>query len=225
AQRFVESPLGAVPGGQRLYKTGDLARYLPDGNIEFLGRLDHQVKIRGFRIEVGEIETLLLQHPAIQEAVVLAREDQPGNPRLVAYLVPNTDPAPSVSDLRRHLQEKLPDYMLPAAVVMLAALPLTPNGKVDRQALPAPDSDRPDLAAAFAPPRTPTEALLVGIWEEALRLERIGIHDGFFELGGHSLLATQVVSRAREGLGCEIPLRWIFEAPTIATLAEKIAAE
>jgi amino acid adenylation domain-containing protein len=226
AEKFIPNPfspvLSEVEGdepGARLYKTGDLARYLPDGNIEFLGRIDHQVKIRGFRIELGEIEAVLGQHPNVQQVIVLAREDSPGNKRLVAYVVPHQHGAATVPELRSHLQAKLPDYMVPSAFVFLDSLPLTPNGKVDRRALPPPNQSRPELGRAFVAPRTPTEELLVGIWAEILKLEQVGIHDNFFELGGHSLLATQVVSRVRQAFQMELPLRNLFEKPTIAELA------
>ena len=220
AERFVPDPFGGMAGA-RLYRTGDLARYLPDGNIEFLGRRDHQVKIRGFRIELGEIEAALNQHAAVQEAVVVVREDQPGNRRLVAYLVPNAVPF-EVSDLRRFLHDKLPEYMLPSAFVVLDALPLTPNGKVDRRALPAPEQTRSSLADTYTAPRTPLEGILAGTWAEVLGLKQVGIHDNFFELGGHSLLATQIISRVRSAFQVELPLRTVFESPTIAGMAERL---
>ena len=208
--------------GARLYKTGDLARYLPDGNIEFLGRIDNQVKIRGFRIELGEIEFVLAQHPAIQQAVLIAREDAPDDTRLVAYLVATAGSNPSANDLRSFLQHKLPDYMVPSAFVFLDSLPLTPNGKLDRQALPAPDHSRPELDDAFVAPRNPVEAILANIWAEVLKLEKVGIRDNFFNLGGHSLLATQVISRMRNAFSIEVPLRQVFDAPTIAEMATLI---
>ena len=221
---FVDDPFSDEPGA-RLYRTGDLGRYLPDGNIEFLGRLDHQVKLRGFRIELGEIEAVLGQHLRLRTSVVAAREDAPGDKRLVAYVVPDQDPAPSASELRRFLQTKLPEYMVPSAFVTLEALPLTPNGKVDRRALPAPDPSGFRAENAYVEPRTPVEEQLAGIWEEVLGLERVGIHDDFFELGGHSLLATRVVSRVRGALWVELPLRYLFETPTVAGLAERIEAD
>ena len=223
AEKFIPDPFSAAPGA-RLYKTGDLARYRPDGNIEFLGRADHQVKIRGFRIELGEIEAALGQHPAVREAVVLAQEDAAGEKRLVSYVVADREPLPTTTDLRNFLKEKLPEYMVPAVFVLLDALPLMPNGKVDRRALPAPDRSRPDLDKAFVAPRTPTEELLAEIWAQLLDIERVGIHDNFFDLGGHSLLATQLVSRMREAFQVEIPLRRLFEVPTVAGLAESIEA-
>ncbi|MGA3164142.1 MAG: amino acid adenylation domain-containing protein [Verrucomicrobiota bacterium] len=223
AEKFIPDPFSAAPGA-RMYKTGDLACYRPDGNIEFLGRADHQVKIRGFRIELGEIEAVLGQHPAVREAVVVAREDSPGEKRLVAYVVAEREPLPTTTDLRNFLKEKLPEYMVPAVFVLLDALPLMPNGKIDRRALPSPDRSRPELDKAFVAPRTPTEELLAEIWAQLLDLERVGVHDNFFDLGGHSLLATQLVSRMREAFQVEIPLRRLFEVPTVAGLAESIEA-
>ena len=221
AKKFVANPFSDQPGA-RLYKTGDLARYLPDGNIEFLGRIDNQVKIRGFRIELGEIEFVLAQHPAIQQAVLLAREDAPDDTRLVAYMVATAGSNPSANDLRSFLQHKLPDYMVPSAFVFLDSLPLTPNGKLDRKALPAPDHSRPELDDAFVAPRNPVEAILANIWAEVLKLEKVGIRDNFFNLGGHSLLATQVISRMRNAFSIEVPLRQMFDAPTIAEMATLI---
>jgi acyl carrier protein len=225
-EKFIPNPFSNDPDS-RLYKTGDLCRYLPDGNIDFLGRFDHQVKVHGYRVELGEIEAAMEQSPAVQEVVVLAREDEPGDKRLVAYVVPNEAPSPTVSELRpqelRHfLKQKLPDYMVPSIFVMLDTLPLTPNGKVDRRALPAPDWTRPDLEEAFVAPRTPVEETLAGIWGTVLGLEQIGVYDNFFELGGHSLLATRVISRIRNTFQVELPLRCIFETPTITQLAVEI---
>jgi amino acid adenylation domain-containing protein len=206
----------------RLYKTGDLARYRPDGNIEFLGRVDTQVKIRGFRIELGEIENVLNQHPKVKEAVVVARGDTPGHQRLVAYVVPVTASGMQPRALRDFLQTKLPDYMVPPTFVQLEALPLMPNGKVDRRSLPAPAPRRPDLEPTFAAPRTPVEKTLSGIWAEILGIQSVGIHDDFFDLGGHSLLATQVMARVREALLVDVPLRTLFDTPTVAGLAESV---
>jgi amino acid adenylation domain-containing protein len=182
AEKFIEDPFSAVTGA-RLYRTGDLVRYLPDGNIEFLGRIDHQVKIRGFRIELGEIESVLEQHEAVKEAVVMPREDIPGEKRLVAYLVPNGKQTPSVSLLRQYLKEKLPDYMVPNAFVMLEKFPLTPNGKVDRKALPSPTGLRPELESNYVAPQAEIDRTIAAIWQEVLRLEKIGIHDNFFQVG------------------------------------------
>ncbi len=218
AERFVNNPFSAE-AGDRLYKTGDVARYLPDSNIEFLGRIDHQVKVRGYRIELGEIETVLASHPAVREAVVIAWEDKPGDKRLVAYVLFKEQEAASVSEMRSYLKQKLPDYMAPATFVVLDALPLTPSGKVDRRALPAPDQARPELEGTYVAPRNSVEEVVAGIWAEVLKLERVGIHDNFFELGGHSLLATRVISRVRAGLRVELPLRSLFESPTVAELS------
>ena len=217
AEKFIPHPFSQEPGA-RLYKTGDLVRYQPDGNLEFLGRLDQQVKLHGFRIELGEVETVLRQHPAVQESVVLAREDGPGDKRLVAYLVPDQEPAPSVSALRGFLQAKLPEYMVPSAFVLLKALPLTPNGKVDRQALPAPGPARPMLEATFVAPVNAIEKTLAEIWAQILGLERVGIHDNFFELGGDSILSLQVIARAKQA-GLQLTLKQLFENQTIAQLA------
>jgi len=216
AERFVPDPFASAPGG-RLYQTGDQARHRRDGNLEFFGRLDHQIKIRGFRLELGEVEAALAQHPAIVEAVVMNRARQSGEAHLVGYAVSGEKPA--VSDLRRFLLQKLPEYMLPQAFVFLEKMPLTPNGKVNRQALPEPEHLRPELEDHFAAPRTPIEEKLAAIWQKILGINRAGIHDNFFELGGHSLLAIQVVSRIREAFNVEVPLRSLFEASTVAELA------
>ena len=205
----------------RLYKTGDLARYLPDGDIEYLGRIDNQVKIRGFRIELGEIETALSEHGDVQSCCVIAREDTPGEKRLVAYVVPYPQVTPTIDQLRHSLKTKLPEYMVPSAFVVLESLPLTPNEKVDRRALPAPDlqSEQKDKYVA---PRTPIEEMLAQIWTQVLKLERVGIHDNFFEVGGHSLLAAQLLSRIRNIFKVELPLRELFARATIAELAQSI---
>ncbi len=221
AEKFIPHPFSTEPGA-RLYKTGDLARYLPDGRIEFLGRTDYQVKIRGFRIELGELEAALREHSAVREAVVLTQEDAPGEKRLVAYVVAERESRPAASDLRRFLRGRLPEFMVPSALVLLDALPLMPNGKVDRRALPALERARPELENAIVIPRTPTEEVLAEIWVQVLGIERVGVHDNFFDLGGHSLLATQVVSRIRDTFEMEMPLRRLFELPTVAGLAESI---
>ena len=236
AERFVQDPHGTEPGG-RMYRTGDLARWRPNGVLEYLGRADHQVKLRGFRIELGEIESLLSQHPSVGQVVVVFREDSPGDQRLVAYIVPKLPAyaaspeqygaarAPSRMDpsaLRIWVRERLPEFMLPGAWVEMASLPLLPNGKVDRKGLPLPDYGRPDLAAVYHEPRTPTEEVMASIWAEVLRIDQVGVHDQFFELGGHSLLATQVVSRIRQSFRVELPLRALFEAPTVAGLAGRV---
>jgi amino acid adenylation domain-containing protein len=227
AEKFIPSPFSNEPG-TRLYKTGDLARYQPDGNIEFLGRIDDQVKIRGFRIELGEIEAVLSQHPAVREAVVIVQEDVPGDKHLVAYIVPNPSQISSVkaqgcaSLLRQFLKEKLPSYMVPSAYVLLESLPLTPNGKVDRRALPAADPERDDIKEDYVAPRTSVEKELVGIWAKVLGREQVGVHDNFFELGGHSLLATQLSSRIRDAFQVDLPVKTLFEASTVASLARYI---
>ncbi|HSL81515.1 MAG TPA: amino acid adenylation domain-containing protein, partial [Thermoanaerobaculia bacterium] len=228
AERFVPDPLApAGSGGGRLYRTGDLVRRLPDGALRFLGRMDHQVKLRGFRIELGEVESALLARPEVREAVAVVRRDAgaggAGEPRLVAYAVAEAGLALEPEALRRALGEALPGYMVPAAVVVLDELPLTPNRKVDRAALPAPEGGALPAAGA-APPRDALEELLAGIWAEVLGRPRVGIRDGFFDLGGHSLLATRVVARVRQALGVEVPLRRIFERPTVEGLAEALRA-
>jgi amino acid adenylation domain-containing protein/non-ribosomal peptide synthase protein (TIGR01720 family) len=219
AERFLPDPEGREPGG-RVYRTGDLARWRADGAIEYLGRLDHQVKIRGFRIELGEIEATLAAHPGVREAIVVARDDgAPGDRRLVAYLVAEAE-APPVEELRRAVGARLPDYMVPAAFVVLESFPLTPNGKVDRKALPAPE--RQGSAETSLAPRTPVEEVLCGIWAEVLGLDQVGVGDHFFELGGHSLLATQVLSRLRGAFGIEMPLHELFAAPRLTDLAARV---
>jgi amino acid adenylation domain-containing protein len=222
AERYLPDPFSASPGA-RMYRTSDLVRRRPDSVLEFLGRADFQVKIRGFRIELGEIEAALQSHGSVERAAVVAHGEE-GARRLVAYLVPQGGEASglSVTDLRESLGRSLPEYMIPSSWVLLDALPLTPNGKVDRRALPAPDGVRPDLGAAYVAPRTALEEVLAGLWCEVLRIERVGIQDNFFTLGGHSLLATQVVSRIGEALQIEVPLRRLFEAPTVCGLAEAL---
>ncbi|MEA5561957.1 non-ribosomal peptide synthase/polyketide synthase [Planktothrix agardhii] len=206
----------------KLYKTGDLARYLPDGNIEYLGRIDNQVKIRGFRIELGEIEALLNQNEDVQSACVIAREDNPGDKRLVAYLVPQPEIILTIDEIRQFLKAKLPDYMVPNAFVILEALPLTPNGKIDRRALPVPDLQS---QGEYIAPRNPIEEKMAQIWAEVLKLKRVSIEDNFFELGGHSLLATQAISRLQETFEIVLPLRYLFESQTIAQLSAVILKE
>jgi len=217
AEVFIPDPFSAQPQA-RLYKTGDLVRYQSDGNLEFLGRLDQQVKIRGYRIELGDIETMLREHPSVQQVVVTAREDVPGEKRLVAYLVALPGHDASVNELRNFLQKKLPEYMLPAAFVMLDALPLTQNGKVDIKKLPAPEPERPDLQVVFVAPRTPAEEALAAIFKQVLHLERVGVHDNFFELGGDSILSIQIVSRANQA-GLRLTPMLLFQHQTIAELA------
>jgi amino acid adenylation domain-containing protein len=221
AERFIPDPFSNKPGA-RLYKTGDLVRYLKDGIMEFIGRVDNQVKIRGYRIELGEIEIVLIRNEQINDCVVLAREDIPGDRRLVAYYITEGQADPSITELRNFLKEELPDYMIPAAFVMLDEFPLTPNGKVDRKALPQPDFSRPDLESEFVAPRTEDEKRLAEIWMNILNIEKVGIHDNFFELGGHSLIATQFIARIRDAFGVELPLRALFESPTIIGLIHEI---
>jgi uncharacterized Fe-S cluster-containing radical SAM superfamily protein len=220
-ERFIPHPF-KTGTNSRLYRTGDLVRYMPDGKIEFLGRLDYQVKIRGNRIELGEIETVLEQHPAVRESVVIAREDTPGDQRLVAYLTAESDPAPSVNTLRNFLQETLPDFMMPSAFVFLKALSLTPNGKVNRGALAIPDSVRPNLEKEYETPRSATEKALATLWTQVLGIEQIGLHDNFFDLGGHSLAVVQVNTRIRQTFNVELPLQTFSKASTLAHVAQKL---
>lgn len=231
AERFVPNPF--KPSGEvaaclstsdYLYKTGDLVRYTSDGNLEFLGRIDHQVKIRGFRIELGEIEATLRQHPSVREAVMLVREDASTQKQLVAYLVCQSSPTPSISELRRFLQTQLPEYMLPSAFVILDQMPLNPNGKVDRHALPAPEGDRPHLDSMFVAPCTETEVAMAHTWANLLKLETVGVQDNFFELGGNSLLAAQLMVSLQATFQIELPVRHLFEHPTIAGLANTVDA-
>ncbi len=243
AERFVPNPFNDE-SGTRLYRTGDLARYLPDGNIEFLGRIDQQVKVRGFRIELGEIEATLRQHPVLQEAVVLAREDEVGDPsaalpsavrgtgkggkRLVAYVVPKQEAAPElgedagkfIGELRGFLKGRLPEYMVPAAFVVMAALPLTPSGKVDRRALPAPMGVRPAMEVNCVMPQTEAERAIAAVWQAVLGIEKVGIYDNFFDLGGHSLMVVKVHSELQKIFGRDLPMVEMFRYSTINALAE-----
>jgi amino acid adenylation domain-containing protein/non-ribosomal peptide synthase protein (TIGR01720 family) len=215
-EKFIPNPFSNSPDS-RLYKTGDLARYLPDGNIEYLGRIDNQVKIRGFRIELGEIEAVLTQYPQVQSSVIIAREDTPGNKRLVAYIVPEKEATPTPNEMRQFLKEKLPEYMIPSAFVILESLPLTPNGKIDRRALPAPEQNH-ERTDKFIAPRNPIEEILVTIWTEVLKVQQISINDNFFELGGDSILSISIISKAKQA-GLEITLKQLFAHQTIAELA------
>ncbi|HSU81126.1 MAG TPA: amino acid adenylation domain-containing protein, partial [Thermoanaerobaculia bacterium] len=223
AERFVPDSSSAVPGA-RVYRTGDRVRWLPAGELEFLGRIDQQVKVRGFRVELGEIEAALAAHPAVREAVVLSRKDLPGGSGLVACFVADGPGEEWVRQLRRWLEERLPGYMVPAAFVHLEALPQTPNGKVDRRALERIALQKEPQAEGMAAPRTLTEELLAGIWTQVLGLERVSVEESFFELGGHSLLATQVMSRIQEVFGVILPLRALFDDPTVAGLASRVSA-
>jgi acyl-coenzyme A synthetase/AMP-(fatty) acid ligase/acyl carrier protein len=221
AASFITDPFSQEEGAC-LYRTGDLGRYRPDGAIEYLGRRDHQVKVRGVRIELGEIEAALTRHPAVRESLVALREDAPGDPRLVAYVVRDQALGGGPGELRAYLREQVPAHMIPVAFVTLDALPLTPNGKVDRKALPLPDQSSLAAQIGFVVPTTPEEQKLAEIWIEILGLERAGIHQDFFELGGHSLTATRVVSRIRDAFQVELPLQRLFETPTIAALGAAI---
>ncbi|MBW4477607.1 MAG: amino acid adenylation domain-containing protein [Tolypothrix brevis GSE-NOS-MK-07-07A] len=216
AEKFIPNPFSDKPA--RLYRTGDLARYLANGDIEYIGRIDNQVKLRGFRIELGEIQTLISQHPEVRETVVVVHASEADSQRIVAYVVPKTEQAPTISELRGFLEAKLPSYMIPAAFVSLEALPLTPNGKVDRKALPIPDSIRPQLEVVYQPPQTEIEKTIADIWQNLLKLEDVGIHDNFFELGGHSLLLVQVHSNLRQIFKRDISVLDLFRYPTINSL-------
>jgi thioesterase domain-containing protein/acyl carrier protein len=223
AEKFIPNPLAEEPG-DRLYRTGDLARWRADGELEFLGRMDQQVKIRGYRIELGEIESVLRQHEQVKECVVLAREDRPGEKRLVAYLVMKKDAGSNlaITSFRTYLKNKLPDYMVPPSFVVLESLPLTPNGKLDSRALPGPELDQTNSDGEYVEPRTAMEKALAEIWAEVLGTKRVGVNDNFFELGGHSLLAVRLFSQIEKILGHKLPLASLFQAPTIAALAALI---
>ncbi|NJK55771.1 MAG: amino acid adenylation domain-containing protein [Pleurocapsa sp. SU_5_0] len=223
-EKFIANPfVGANGHSPLLYKTGDLARYLPDGTIEFLGRVDDQVKIRGFRIELAEISLVLAKHPAVRECVVLVQGDEPGNPHLVAYVIPHSEQNPATKDLKDFLQAQLPDYMVPAAFVLLKAFPLMPNGKLDRHSLLALETVGLNLKEYVAP-QNAVEEVLASIWANLLKVERVGIWDNFFDLGGHSLLTTQLISRVRQTFRVEISLRDLFEEPTLAHLSKILIA-
>jgi amino acid adenylation domain-containing protein len=224
AEKFIPNPF-SQESGERLYRTGDLARYLSDGNLEFLGGIDHQVKIRGYRIELEEIEARLKQHPALREAIVVAREDEPGNQRLMAYVIPHRQEQVSSQELRAYLRKGLPDYMIPSAFVTLEALPLTPNGKVDRAALPSSERTRPELEAGYVRPRNETERAVAEVWQKVLGIERVGVQDNFFDLGGHSLMLAKVHSQMQEVFNRELPMIELFKYPTISALAEYLSRE
>ncbi|MCP4177067.1 MAG: non-ribosomal peptide synthetase, partial [bacterium] len=217
-EKFIKNPFSEDPDS-RLYKTGDLARYLPDGNIEFIGRIDNQVKIRGFRIELGEIEATINKIETIKDCVVIAKEDSDGNKRLVAYVV-SADEL-NVQEIREGLSKSLPDYMVPSLFASLEKMPLTPNGKINRKALPEPEGNI-ETTNEYVAPRNETEQKLVEIWTKVLGVEKVGIYDNFFELGGHSLLATQVISKIRTEFNIELPLKTLFENSSIIDLAQVI---
>jgi acyl carrier protein len=232
AEKFIPDPFSRAPGA-RLYRTGDMVRFLPAGTLEFLGRRDHQVKIRGYRIELGEVEAAVRRHAGVRDAVVVARgADGPNGTgpgganderRIVAYVVAHRGQRPAVAELRAAVHEWLPEYMTPSAFVLLDRLPLTPNGKIDLRALPSPDDARA-AAAEYVAPRTDLEEVLAAIWAEVLGAARVGVGDNFFELGGHSLLAMRITSRLREIFRVELPLRVLFEATTVADLARAMTA-
>jgi amino acid adenylation domain-containing protein len=223
AERFVPDPFSPTPGA-RMYRTGDRVRWLEDGALDFLGRLDEQVKVRGFRIELGEIEAVLRAHPAVGDAVVVVREDVPGDRRIVAYVAPAGEEAPAPGELRAHALARMPEYMAPSAIVVLPAIPLTAHGKVDRRALPAPAAADGPAAADHVAPRTETERRVAEIWREVLNVPRVGATDSFFALGGHSLLATRIVARVAAELGVDVPIRAVFEDPTVAGMAARCDA-
>ncbi len=230
AEKFVANPFNKElasrePEEARIYGTGDLVRYLSDGNIEFLGRIDHQVKVRGFRIELGEIEAVLAEHPSVTQCVVIAREDRPGDKSLTAYLVPDQEKGPSVSELHGFLKEKLPDYMIPSAFVEMKALPLTPNGKTDRRALPVPDTCRPELDAIYVVPQSEVERFIADVWQQMLVVDKVGIHDNYFELGGNSLLTAQIHHKLQKKYEKKLSVIDMFEYPTIHSLAQYIQSE
>jgi acyl carrier protein len=223
AERFIPHPFSTIPGA-RLYRTGDVARFLPDGNVEFLGRSDQQVKIRGFRIEPGEIEAVLAEHPSVREAAVIVTDMASGDKRLVAHLVPQEPGELDLRELQAYLRQRLPEYMIPAALLPLQQMPMTAAGKIDRQSLATAGSAAPLSNREFVRPRTPIEQVVASVFSQTLNVDQIGVQDNFFELGGHSLLAMQVVSRLREMLRVEVPLRWLFEYPTVAHLSTQILA-
>jgi acyl carrier protein len=223
AEKFIPDPFSTSPAA-RLYKTGDLCRYRTDGSIEFLGRLDLQVKLRGFRIELGEIEAVLGHHPAVRQGVVVAREDVPGDKRLVAYVVPVDSSALDPGELRGFLQKQLPDYMVPAALIPLESLPLLPNGKVDRRGLPAPEWER-QSAETYVPPQNELEKTIAAIWQELLQVDKVGVDDTFFELGGHSLLIVQSHRLLSKVTDKKLTVTDMFRFPTIRALAQYLGQE
>ena len=223
AERFVADPFGAA--GTRMYRSGDLARWRADGVLEFVGRADAQVKVRGFRIEPGEIEAALVGCAGVSQAAVVAREDVPGHKRLVGYVVAAAGSAIDVGALRAHLAERLPDYMVPSALVVLDRLPLTPNGKLDRQALPTPRNDRANLSGAYVAPCDALEEVVAGVWRDVLKLEQVGVHDNFFELGGNSLSAIHVISEINRRLRVSVSVLELFKNPTVAQMRRLIISQ
>jgi acyl carrier protein len=221
AERFLPHPFSKEPGW-RVYRTGDVGRYLPNGDIEYQGRSDRQVKIRGFRIELGEIEAVLTEHEEIREALMVARDEEAASRQLIAYLVMEPGKAANIESVHRLAKERLPAHMVPAFFVVLDKFPLTANRKIDHRALPAPPKSRPALAEAFIAARTETEKKLAAMWGDVLGRDEIGIYDNFFDLGGHSLLATQIMSRVSDAFKINLPLRCFFDKPTVAGLAEFI---
>src|SRR5262249_38327987 len=221
SERFLADPFRNAPGAL-LYRTGDVARFRTDGALEFLGRVDHQVKIRGHRIELGEIEVTLGTHPAVRSAVVIAREDRPGDQRLVAYVVPRPSVRTVEAELREHLKKHLPEFMLPSHFVVLPELPLTPNKKVDRKALPPPDQVQTESGSDHAPPQGAVEARIARTWQDLLGVRHVGRNDNFFDLGGHSLLAVQLHRRLRDQFHCEVAIEDVFRFPSVRLLAERI---
>ena len=217
--KFIQNPFNDEPGS-RLYRTGDMGRFSPDGNIEFLGRMDDQVKIRGYRIELGEIESALKQLPGVKEAVVLARDDKSGEKELVGFCVPMSEQAPTIDEIKSNLRQKIPEYMVPSKILLLDALPRTTSHKIDRTRLLHLEQKRPDTGDTTLAPQTPVQEVLMKIWAEVMDVEKIGLQDNFFDLGGHSLLLLQVISRIHDVFGIEISPKYFFENPTVTGLAE-----
>jgi acyl carrier protein len=222
AERFVPNPYGGKEG-ERMYRTGDVVRWRREGKLEYLGRVDHQVKVRGYRIELGEIETVLESHEGVERAVVVAKEEAGGDKRLVGYVVKRAGAEVlEMGQLREHVREQLPEYMVPAVLMELEKLPLSPNGKIGRKSLPEPGGEPERSGREYVEAKTAAERLLAELWSELLRVKRVGVRDNFFELGGHSLLATQMISRLRKALQMEVPLRRVLESPTIEGLVQVI---
>jgi acyl-coenzyme A synthetase/AMP-(fatty) acid ligase len=221
SRNFIPNPFSNNEG-RRLYKTGDMARYLPDGNIEFIGRVDYQIKMRGYRIELGEIEATLTSCDHVESAVVSLFEPIDGNKILAAYVVVSNDKTVTALNLQKYLQNKLPEFMIPTSYTIMESFPLTPNGKINRLGFPPPDLSRPELEVPLVEPNSTLEKVLISIWKEVLNLDEIGVHDNFFDLGGHSLLVTQVISRINQTSSSPITIRDFFDAPTIAELASII---